>query len=103
MRFTSSPDLLSSMFFPRLPARLGGRDHLVGDEITIADVALASMSAPLAIAGSAVTASPAVQELLAWGRRALEIDREFESRGLSGFGPPNKAPGQRWPGAFKEA
>jgi glutathione S-transferase len=58
-------------------ARLGGRDHLVGGQLTIADIALASMSAPLQFAVPSVRAHPAVQELLAWGRRVLEIDKEF--------------------------
>jgi glutathione S-transferase len=58
-------------------ARLGGRDHLVGGQLTVADITLASMSAPLQFAVPAVRDHPAVQELLAWGRRVLEIDREF--------------------------
>jgi glutathione S-transferase len=58
-------------------ARLGGRDHLVGERITIADIALASMAAPLQFAAPAVRDQPVVQELLTWGRRVLEIDREF--------------------------
>jgi glutathione S-transferase len=58
-------------------ARLGGREHLVDQQITIADIALASMSAPLQFAVPAVRNHPAVQELMAWGRRLLEIDREF--------------------------
>jgi glutathione S-transferase len=60
-------------------ARLAGGDHLVGDGITIADITLASMSAPLAIAAPAVREHTAVQELLAWGQRVLEIDKEFAS------------------------
>jgi glutathione S-transferase len=58
-------------------ARLGGRDHLVDEQLTIADIALASMSAPLQFAVPSVRDQPAVQELLAWGRRLLEIDKEF--------------------------
>ena len=58
-------------------ARLGGRDYLVDGRVTIADIALASMSAPLQFAVPAVRDQPTVQELVAWGRRVLEIDREF--------------------------
>ncbi len=58
-------------------ARLGGRDHLVGDTVTLADVALAAMSAPLAVAVRPVREDPAVQELLAWSDRVLEMQKEF--------------------------
>lgn len=57
--------------------RLGRADRLVDDRTTIADVALASMSAPLQFAAPTVRDHPAVQKLLAWGRRVLEINREF--------------------------
>jgi glutathione S-transferase len=57
--------------------RLDGRDHLVGDSVTIADVGLASMSAGLAAAVKPVREDPAVQELIGWGARVLEIDKEF--------------------------
>jgi glutathione S-transferase len=69
-------------------ARLDGRDHLVGDQITIADIALASMSAGLQLAAPPVRDQPAVQELLAWGRRTLAIDREFASVGARGIAVP---------------
>lgn len=58
-------------------ARLAGRDHLVGDTVTLADVGLASMSAPLAITVRSVREDPAVQELLAWSNRVLEMQKEF--------------------------
>jgi len=58
-------------------ARLGGRDHLVGDTVTLADVALASMSAPLAVAVRSVREDPAVKQLLAWSNRVLEMQKEF--------------------------
>jgi len=54
-------------------ARLGGRRWLLGDELTIADVALATMSAPLGIDPDAC-ADPAVHELLAWGGVLLPAD-----------------------------
>ncbi len=63
-------------------ARLGGRDHLVGDATSIADIALATMSAPLAVAAPAVRDHPAVQDLLQWGRRTLDIGREFPAAAL---------------------
>jgi glutathione S-transferase len=47
-------------------ARLGGRPWLVGSSPTVADVALAAMSAPLA-ADREVSEDGAVRELLAWG------------------------------------
>jgi len=46
--------------------RLGGRPFLVGDAVTIADIALAAMAAPLRAASPAVTGDPAVARLLAW-------------------------------------
>lgn len=51
-------------------ARLDGRPHLVGGTLTLADVALAAMSAPMAGA-AAVRDDPQVRELLAWGRTIL--------------------------------
>jgi glutathione S-transferase len=51
--------------------RLGGRPFLVGDRITLADVALASMSAPLQLAAG-IRDDPSVAELLAWDRTILE-------------------------------
>ena len=52
--------------------RIGGRPFLVGDRISLADVALASMSSPLQIAAPSVRQDPAVEELLAWDRTILE-------------------------------
>jgi glutathione S-transferase len=51
---------------------LGGRQFLVGDRITLADIALAAMSAPLQIAPPAVRQDADVNELLAWGQTVLE-------------------------------
>lgn len=65
--------------------RLAGAEHLVGDRITIADIALAAMSAPLAFAAPEVREHPAVRELLEWGRQTMAIDREF---GTVGAGIP---------------
>jgi glutathione S-transferase len=45
--------------------RLGGRPYLLGGALTIADLALATMSAPLA-ADRGLAADPAVAELLRW-------------------------------------
>jgi glutathione S-transferase len=61
--------------------RLAGAEHLVGDGVTVADIALASMAAPLAFATAEVSEYPAVRELLEWGRRSLAIDREFATVG----------------------
>jgi hypothetical protein len=60
---------------------------LVDDRTTIADIALASMSAPLQFAAPTVSDHPAVQELLAWGRRVLEINREFAAAGTGRVQP----------------
>ena len=51
--------------------RLGGRDHLVGDEMSLADITLAAMSAPLWGADHEVCQDPSVRRLLVWGRRVL--------------------------------
>ncbi len=51
--------------------RLGGRDYLVGDSVTIADVTLAAMTGPLRRAAPVVREDPHVQTVLAWGRRIL--------------------------------
>jgi glutathione S-transferase len=50
--------------------RLGGRPYLVGGGLTIADLALATMSAPLA-ADAGLSADPAVAALLAWDRTVV--------------------------------
>jgi glutathione S-transferase len=51
-------------------ARLGSRPHLVGDALTMADIGLASMSAPLA-ADRDLAHDPAVAALLAWGETII--------------------------------
>jgi glutathione S-transferase len=51
--------------------RLAGRPFLVGDRITLADVALASMSAPLQLTPG-IRDDPSVAELLEWDRTILE-------------------------------
>ena len=51
--------------------RLGGADHLVGDELTLADITLATMSSPLQYAGDEVTGDDAVRRLLEWDARIL--------------------------------
>ncbi|HUC42474.1 MAG TPA: glutathione S-transferase family protein [Candidatus Sulfotelmatobacter sp.] len=53
--------------------RIAGRDHLLDGAPTIADLALASMSAPL-VADRALREDPAVSALLAWGARFLPPD-----------------------------
>jgi len=60
-------------------ARLGGRRWLLGDGPTIADVALASMSAPLA-ADPDLREHPAVRELLAWGASLVPPETVAEYR-----------------------
>ena len=54
-------------------ARLGGRPWLVGDRPTIADIALATMSAPLH-ADREAAGDDAVAALLAWGKSLLPAD-----------------------------
>jgi glutathione S-transferase len=54
--------------------RLAGREHLVGDGVTIADVTLAAMAAPLQIARPEVREDPAVAALLDWARGVLGKD-----------------------------
>jgi glutathione S-transferase len=51
--------------------RLAGRPFLVGDRVTLADVALASMSAPLQL-GPGIRDDSSVAELLEWDRTILE-------------------------------
>jgi glutathione S-transferase len=51
--------------------RLDGRAYLVGDSVTIADLALAAMAYPLRHASPAVRDDASVQALLAWSRRML--------------------------------
>jgi glutathione S-transferase len=59
-------------------ARLAGRPYLVGDSLTIADIGLASMSAPLRMSPPAVRGHEAVQALVSWGRTVLGEDYEPE-------------------------
>ncbi len=54
-------------------ARLGGRPWLLGSAPTLADVSLASMSAPL-IADAELRESPDVAALLAWGRALVPAE-----------------------------
>jgi glutathione S-transferase len=54
--------------------RLSRGDHLVGERLSLADVTLAAMSAPLWSTAPAVRDDPAVQVLLGWGRRILGED-----------------------------
>ena len=51
--------------------RLGGRSFLVGDRLSIADIALATMAAPLWAASPEVTGDPSVDALLRWGATIL--------------------------------
>lgn len=53
--------------------RLGGSRWLLGDGPTVADVALATMSAPLA-ADPSLRAEPDIAALLAWGGRLVPPD-----------------------------
>jgi len=61
-------------------ARLGGRRWLMGDAPTIADVALATMSAPLATDPD-MRADPAAVALLAWGDALVPEDIRARYRG----------------------
>jgi glutathione S-transferase len=61
-------------------SRLGGRRWLVGEAPTIADVALATMSAPLAVDAS-LRDDPAVRDLVAWGAPLLPTDIRTLYRG----------------------
>jgi glutathione S-transferase len=64
--------------------RLAGGDHLVGDRLSLADITLATMTAPLQYAGRAVRDDPEVRPLLEWGARVLGND-------FSPLGPPAAA------------
>jgi glutathione S-transferase len=55
--------------------RVGGTEHLVGDRLSLADITLATITAPLQYAGAAVREDPYVQALLDWDARVL--DRNF--------------------------
>ena len=49
--------------------RLGSKDHLVGGELTLADITLAAMAAPLQY--TEVAGDPAVRALLDWSRGVM--------------------------------
>ena len=51
--------------------RLGTNRYLVGDSVTIADVTLAAMTAPLTRAAPAVRDDPHVRRLIVWARQIL--------------------------------
>jgi glutathione S-transferase len=61
--------------------RLGGRTYLVGDSLTLADVTLAAMTAPLVRSAPAVRDDSHVQALLVWGRPILGKLTHFEAIG----------------------
>jgi glutathione S-transferase len=52
-------------------ARIDGADHLVGDALTLADITLATMTAPLQYAAPEVTEDESVRQLLAWSETIL--------------------------------
>ena len=54
--------------------RLAGEEHLVGGRLSLADITLATMAAPLQYAGREVRDDPAVRTLLEWGARTLGAD-----------------------------
>jgi glutathione S-transferase len=54
--------------------RLAGRDFLVGDRVSIADVALAAMSAPLELTSPAVREHAAVRTLVSWSLKILGVN-----------------------------
>jgi glutathione S-transferase len=54
--------------------RLAGADHLVGNRLSLADITLATMTAPLQYAGGAVRENPDVRPLLEWGAHVLGND-----------------------------
>ncbi len=68
-------------------ARLAGRPFLFGDRPTVADVALATMSAPAAAARRALREDPAVAELLRWGRTVMPASMHglYEASGYQGM------------------
>ncbi len=80
--------------------RLSGRSFLVGEVMTLADITLAAMSAPLGAAGRRVLRENAVRELLKWGRGVLgdELVSYYlpEKTSLPGDrGPSRSRPAQR--------
>jgi glutathione S-transferase len=54
--------------------RLAGGSYLVGERLSLADITLAAMTAPLQYAGGAVREDPYVRALLAWGSGVLGSD-----------------------------
>lgn len=54
--------------------RLAGAEHLVAARLTLADITLAAMSAPLQYASPAVRGDPDVRTLLDWGAAVLKGD-----------------------------
>jgi glutathione S-transferase len=69
----SSKDEVEALRVARLAVeRIRGRDFLVGDRVSLADVTLAAMSAPLQYAHPVVRDDPAVQRLLEWDQKILE-------------------------------
>jgi len=56
--------------------RLGGRPYLFGDRVTVADVALAAMSAPLRVAAAPIREHADVRSLLDWGATILGPELE---------------------------
>jgi glutathione S-transferase len=54
--------------------RIAGADHLVGDRLSLADVTLAAMTAPLQYTSPDVRDDPYVRALLEWGARVLGAD-----------------------------
>jgi len=67
-------------------ARLGGRARLFEERLTVADVALAAMSAPLRAAAPHVGRDAAVRQLLDWGETVLgrEIVKLYVPPGREG-------------------
>ena len=54
--------------------RLAGADHLVGNRLSLADITLAAMTAPLQYTDHAVREDPDVRPLLEWGAHVLGND-----------------------------
>ena len=54
--------------------RLAGADHLIGDRLTLADITLAAMVAPIQYAGRELRSGPNVRTLLDWSSKILGGD-----------------------------
>ena len=54
--------------------RLAGAEHLVGDRVSLADITLAAMTAPLQYTAAGVREDPYGRTLLEWGARVLGRD-----------------------------